>query len=59
LYLDHVNNLFSLIRIFLTKQKVNNTCHHRYYSLAIAGGLQVTEGGTCDASESKVMHNGV
>jgi hypothetical protein len=49
------NNLFSFIRVFLTytKEKVNDTSYHCYYSLAPSGGLRATEGGQCDTSESE------
>jgi hypothetical protein len=51
LCLDHMNNLFSFVRIMYTS--------YTRYSPMPSGGLRETEEGTCDASESKATRTQV
>jgi hypothetical protein len=54
MWIAQITSFHSSMPFSLTqKQKVNDIICHRYYSHAPSGRLWVTEGGTCDISNSE------
>jgi hypothetical protein len=40
---------------YIQNKRLTTPPNQRYYSLTMSGGLQMTEGATCDASESEAV----